>query len=232
MCKIIRETKLRILVQGDSVGKYFVHKVNHTCECRAFEFHNVDKDGFCKHLKFVKDKLIFEDKEFKGWSKKGKHSRESVNELLSLLYLYFKKLRLQDNYDVCGSYRRGKSEIGDVDIIVMCRNDLYEKLINTLISELNNIEVLSRGNIKCSLLMYNIQVDLRHVNKSQWTTMLLHTTGPSISNIKLRSIAKRKGMKLNEYGLYDRETNKRIRVNSESAIYKRLGLEYIEPKDR
>ena len=77
-----------------------------------------------------------------------------------------------------------------------------------------------------------IQVDVRIFDKEEYPTALLYFTGPKEHNITLRSLAKKQGFKLNEYGLYENESGLKLRTESEADIYKLLKCEYQTPEKR
>jgi len=130
-----------------------------------------------------------------------------------------------DRYVVCGSYRRGKSIISDIDIVVI--TDDFDRL-----SE--HRDCLWSGSSKVSFCVMGVQVDFRLATEDTWVTMALYFTGSREENIRLRGIAKYRGWKLNEYGLWDgRDDNaNRIRCDSEQDIYGALGLVYVAPSGR
>ena len=57
-------------------------------------------------------------------------------------------------------------------------------------------------------------------------------TGPAKYNILMRMIAKKKGFRLNEYGLYDRESGDYVAGDTERSIFEALGMEYKAPTER
>ena len=126
-----------------------------------------------------------------------------------------------DKYLVCGSYRRGKPTIKDLDIVVI--HDDFYKLAK-------GMDCIWHGTARTSFIINGVQVDLRCATPETWVTMVLYFTGSREENIRLRSIAKRRGWKLNEYGLWNGD--KRIPCDSEQAVYAALGLRYREPKNR
>ena len=144
--------------------------------------------------------------------------------LLELSTLY------QDlNVKECGSYRRLLPYISDVDLVV--ESDHYELLKSRLA---NQFEILASGDTKSSFKVnnsYSTQIDLVKVEKESMPFALLHFTGSKDHNIHLRSIAKKLGYHLNEYGLTDENGNK-IQCNSEEDIFNRLNLNYVEPQFR
>ena len=78
------------------------------------------------------------------------------------------------------------------------------------------------------------RIDIYYTPYQSYYTSLLHLTGSGNFNRKMRGLAIEIGYKLNEYGLYLKQDGKlkRIKVNSEKDIFDKLGMDYIEPKDR
>ena len=132
---------------------------------------------------------------------------------------------------IAGSARRMKETIGDVDILATSKAP--EKVIDFFIKMPNVAQVLAKGPTKSSIrLKEGIQVDLRVMNDKIFGAALLYFTGNKEHNIILRRIAIEKSLKLSEYGLFDKKTNKSVAGKTEEDVYKKLGLEYIEPEMR
>ena len=74
------------------------------------------------------------------------------------------------------------------------------------------------------------QVDIYRADKEKLGAMILHLTGPKEYGIYLRMIAKRKGLKLNQYGLF--KEDKLIASKTEQDIIEALDKKYLEPQDR
>ncbi len=150
-------------------------------------------------------------------------AEEVVNTLIS-----FKDVQ---RASVAGSTRRMKESIGDIDILATSRNP--EKVIDFFTKMVDVADVLAKGDTKSSVrLKEGIQVDLRVVNDEIFGAALLYFTGNKEHNIILRRIAIEKGLKLSEYGLFDKKTDKRVAGRTEEEVYKKLGLDYIEPEMR
>jgi len=149
-----------------------------------------------------------------------------------------KDLRKNKNVDqaiVAGSIRRKEKTIRDIDILVTMKNHSQEKAKNIMdyFCKLDVVDqVLSKGITRSSVLIKykNIEVDLRVVEKASYGSALLYFTGNKQHNIELRKIAKSKGMKLSEYGLF--KGNKMVAGKTEKEIYSKLGLKYIDPTKR
>jgi len=132
---------------------------------------------------------------------------------------------------VAGSLRRMKETIGDIDILAA--SDAPKRLMDTFVS-LSGVEnVLAKGDTKSSVrLTEGMQVDLRVVPPNSWGAALQYFTGSKEHNVELRKLAIAKGMKVSEYGLFDRDTGREIAATDEEAIYTKLGLQFIPPELR
>jgi DNA polymerase (family 10) len=92
--------------------------------------------------------------------------------------------------------------------------------------------VTGKGDTKSSVVLHSgIAADLRVVEDSQFPYALLHFTGSKEHNVVLRQRAKERGLKLNEYGLFD-ENDQLVVCREEADIYEKLGLPFIPPEMR
>jgi len=139
------------------------------------------------------------------------------------------KIISEENIEVCGSIRRKKEVVRDIDILVATSE--HESITKFFITLPEIEEVLLTGDTKTSCrLKTGIEADLRIVEKTSFPYAVMYFTGSKEHNVRLRSIAKAKGLKLNEYGLFEGENI--IKCSSEEAIYEVLGLEFIPPELR
>ncbi|MBA4391481.1 MAG: DNA polymerase/3'-5' exonuclease PolX [Syntrophus sp. (in: bacteria)] len=131
--------------------------------------------------------------------------------------------------ELCGSVRRRKEIVRDIDILVGGGDP---GTISSFFMSLPEVEeVLVSGETKTSCrLKSGIETDLRVVSIEQFPYALMYFTGSKEHNVRLRGIAKKKGLKLNEYGLFNNE--KLIALKNEEEIYRELGLAYIAPELR
>ncbi len=136
--------------------------------------------------------------------------------------------------ELAGSLRRRKETIGDIDIITIAEGKGRKKIISKFISIPQCNRVLASGETKASFLLKrnNTQVDIRLVSEQEYGSALLYFTGSKEHNIQLRLMAKDKGWKLNEYGLFDEKTAKRLAGKSEEELYRMFRLQYIPPELR
>jgi DNA polymerase (family 10) len=128
-----------------------------------------------------------------------------------------------------GSLRRMRENIGDIDILATGPN--HEKIVHTFTHLPEVKEVLASGETKASVIVEGgVQIDLRVVEEDSYGAALQYFTGSKGHNIHLRGIAKAKGIKINEYGVFKGE--KKIGGKEEKDVYKILGMAWIEPELR
>ena len=130
---------------------------------------------------------------------------------------------------VAGSIRRKKETIGDIDILVVSSKP--EKVAERFLRLPWIDHVYGSGPAKTNVRLKNgLDADLRIVPEKSFGAALNYFTGSKEHNVALREIAIKKGLKLNEYGLY--RGKKMIAGKTEEEVYKALGLRYIEPELR
>lgn len=133
------------------------------------------------------------------------------------------------NISPAGSLRRLKETIGDIDILVTGRDG--RKIIDYFVHLPQVKEILAAGETKGSIVTGDgIQVDLRVVAEDSFGAALQYFTGSKAHNIKLREIAKKKGLKINEYGVFKDE--EKIAGKEEKEVYEALNLSWIPPEIR
>jgi len=130
----------------------------------------------------------------------------------------------------CGSFRRGKETIGDIDILAQASDS--RAVMEYFVSMPSVKKIIVRGEMKSMVrLDIGIDADLRVVPEKSYGAALQYFTGSKDHNIELRKIAIKKKWKLNEYGLFDKN-NKQIAGRTEEEIYKKLGLDWMPPEMR
>ncbi|HWR32648.1 MAG TPA: hypothetical protein VN451_03950, partial [Chitinophagaceae bacterium] len=109
----------------------------------------------------------------------------------------------------------------------------WKKIIRS-ITQFSQVEkVLAAGQTRASLILKNnVQVDIRVVPEDEFGAALFYFTGSKEHNIQLRTMAKQKGWKVNEYGVFDTKTGRRLAGKTEAEIYSLFGLKYIPPEKR
>lgn len=134
---------------------------------------------------------------------------------------------------VCGSVRRWRETIGDIDLLVA--SDAAPPIMAAFTSAPNVERVLANGETKSSVIVERgLQIDLRVVPAAAFGAALLYFTGSKEHNVRLRGYALRKKLLLNEYGLYrvGEEQGTPIASRTEEDIYAALGMDWIPPELR
>jgi len=148
-----------------------------------------------------------------------------ANQVLHDLTPYCKKI------EVAGSIRRGKPDPKDVDILLIPKSKgAWEQIKKYGERQKNHMRL--KGDKIISFWKHGVQVDVYVTEPKGYGSMAMFLTGPSGYNIGLRIIAKKKGMKLNQYGLFNRETGEMIAGKTEESVYQALGKAYKKPSLR
>lgn len=130
---------------------------------------------------------------------------------------------------VAGSIRRMRETIGDADFLVVSRRT--KPIMDYFVSMPDVTHVYARGVTKSMVRLANgLECDLRVVPREAFGAALNYFTGSKSHNVALREIAIKKGLKLNEYGLF--RGKRQIAGRTEEDLYKALGMSYIQPELR
>jgi len=144
---------------------------------------------------------------------------------------YLKKNKDVLSISIAGSLRRMKETIGDIDILVSSLNP--DSIMEDFVRYPDVKIVLAKGSKKSSVILRDgIQVDVRVVKPESFGAALQYFTGSKEHNIQIRNIAMKMGLKINEYGVFRKDTEEYIAGRTEEEVYKAIGLDYIEPELR
>jgi len=146
---------------------------------------------------------------------------------------YMKTCREVDMIQYAGSLRRMQETIGDVDILVGVDDpkEVGPKIMKHFTAYDEVINVIAEGDTKSSVILNGgLQTDLRVVEKGSFGAALHYFTGSKEHNIRVRDMAKKRGLKVNEYGLF--KGDKKIAGETEESIFEALDLPFIEPEMR
>jgi DNA polymerase (family 10) len=180
----------------------------------------------------------------------GERSEENLHEALGFYEEHTKRIFIGKAYpivedllsnlqqlpevkriEVAGSFRRWRETVGDIDILVASNKPI--PVMDGFVNLSGVDRVLAKGTTKSSIILHGgMQVDLRVVHPEVFGAALLYFTGSKAHNIALRRVAQKRGWKLNEYGLFDNETDEVIARETEEAIYQALGMQWIPPELR
>jgi len=141
------------------------------------------------------------------------------------------QLKEINKINFAGSLRRKKETIGDVDILVTSYKS--EKIMKTFTSLPQVREILAEGPTKSSVITKDdIHIDLRVVEPMSYGAAFQYFTGSKAHNIKLRELALKKNLKINEYGVFNQKTERKITGEEEEEVYRILDLPFIPPELR
>jgi DNA polymerase/3'-5' exonuclease PolX len=178
---------------------------------------------------------------------KERIEREEIDKMRVIIMNNIKNIDKKILFEICGSYRRGCKDSGDIDILIshpnFIENIQEKKFLDKIVKELkrNNFIVDSlttkgeskfMGVCKVETSKYYRRIDIRVVDYKSYYTSLLYFTGNKNFNVYLRNVAIEKNYSLNEYGLTDIRDNSTVFFNSEREIFEKLGVTYIIPEER
>ncbi len=130
---------------------------------------------------------------------------------------------------LAGSVRRMEETIGDLDILAVSSQPA--KVIEYFVKRQEVVKVWAKGTTKSSVrLKQGFDCDLRIVANKSFGSALQYFTGSKDHNIALRRLAIKKGLKLNEYGVFKK--GKYLAGQTEAGVYQAIGLPYIQPELR
>ncbi len=131
--------------------------------------------------------------------------------------------------EIAGSLRRWKEVVRDIDLLVS--SAVPEETSQHFLRAPAIAEVLGRGETKTSVRMENgLQVDLRIVTDEQYPYALQYFTGSKEHNVQVRAMAQKRGLKVNEYGVF--RGDELVRCRDEAEVYAAIGLPYVPPELR
>lgn len=170
---------------------------------------------------------------------------EEFNDIFSVVFDNIRKKKLDARFEIVGSFRRGASTSGDIDVIITDNNKgyAYTALVDELIAQDIILEVLSRGPSK-TLVIARLpeggvarRVDFLYAPPDEFAFAILYFTGSKIFNTVMRQYALDKGYTFNEHGIYHLENKKKgAKVDrlfrTEEDIFAFLGLEFKVPVAR
>ena len=159
-------------------------------------------------------------------------TRDAAERLVELLRIHLSACHAIVKFDFAGSYRRGKETVGDLDILAV--SDQPAEAMAHFVAFPDTREVILQGSTKSSIRVVDaFQVDLRVVPESSWGAALQYFTGSKEHNVVLRGIAKKLGLRLNEYSLAPIDDESKVVAGAdETGIYRALGLSLVLPEFR
>lgn len=166
-----------------------------------------------------------------------------IDPVITPLLTALRAVKGAKRVEVAGSYRRRQETVGDIDLLAIAEDDSAAAAITSAFTAYPEVaELLSSGATRSSVRLRNgIEVDLRVMDEDSFGAALLYFTGSKAHNVRLRQLALDRGWHLTEYGLFEGtgqegatplSSGKRLASRSEQDIYRKLGLQYVEPELR
>uniref|UniRef100_C6DY60 DNA polymerase beta n=1 Tax=Geobacter sp. (strain M21) TaxID=443144 RepID=C6DY60_GEOSM len=133
-----------------------------------------------------------------------------------------------ERVEVAGSIRRRRDSIKDIDIVATSPDPAAVMAAFVDLPQVH--DVIMRGPTRASVtIREGVQVDLRVVDPISYGAALAYLTGSQAHNVRLREMAQKRGLKINEYGIFREEDNQRLGGVDEEDIYRLLDLAFVPP---
>ena len=132
---------------------------------------------------------------------------------------------------MAGSIRRMKETVGDIDVLVAAADGA---MVMEAVRALPIVtDVIASGPTKTSVMTTSgRQADIRVVAPESWGAALQYFTGSAEHNVRVREIAKSRGLKVNEYGVFSVADGARRAAATEQDVYAALGMATVPPEVR
>jgi DNA polymerase (family X) len=161
----------------------------------------------------------------------GRYLLGDVYPLVKQIEVRLSNIKGVKNAIAVGSFRRMKETLGDIDYLVV--SDTPEIIMDYFASMPEVDQVVGKGRSKTFVKLNNgMDADLLVVPEESFGSALQYFTGSKEHDVALRKIANSKGLRLNEWGVYDDNNNRLIASSKEEEVYDILGLEWIPPEMR
>ena len=159
-----------------------------------------------------------------------RHLWAEVEEVAGQLLDYLRNLSGVKTVEMAGSYRRRKETVGDLDVLVIASRGAK---VTEAFARFEAVErVVSQGSTRSTVILRTgLQVDLRVVPQVSFGAAWHYFTGSKAHNIAVRTMGVQRGLKINEYGVFNR-AGKRIAGRTEKEVYAQVGLPWIAPELR
>lgn len=223
------------LLEIQNLGAKTIHLAHKELGVRNLEdLKKVMEDGSLAQLYGMGDKKV---ENIKKGVEIYEHAQERIPILEAMtiveeVIVYLKKNPYIRNLSPAGSLRRMKETVGDIDILATGKKG--GQIIQYFTQFPKVSRVLAAGETKGSIMISTEtgerQLDLRIVDESGYGAALQYFTGSKAHNIKLRGMARDRGLKISEYGVF--KGQKKIAGYDEEDVYRTLGLPLIPPELR
>jgi len=173
--------------------------------------------------------------------------RKEITKMSKIIKNTLENINKELIFEICGSYRRGCTDSGDIDILItnpnISSNIEKEKYLTKLVKLLKKenfiIDDLTKtgqkkymGVCKLNSELPARRIDIRCFNSNEYYAAILYFTGSKDFNVLIRQNAIDSNYSLNEYGLKDKNSGKIIKLKSEKELFDILNIPYMDPTER
>lgn len=158
-----------------------------------------------------------------------------ADQLIEPLVEYLQQHRAVKQLEVAGSYRRRLETVGDIDLLAIATTPEF---VMRRFTEYQDVaEVQRAGDTRGTVILKSgLQVDLRVVPPESYGAALQYFTGSKAHNVKFRTWAVQRGLRVSEYGVFEGgergEEGRRLAGRTEEEVYAALDLPWIPPELR
>ena len=155
-----------------------------------------------------------------------RYTREQIQPLRDILEPILARV---GRFDLCGSYRRGKPTVKDLDYIIETTHEGFAHLRDTLTAAGVTFH-RGAGEIMFGVL-HGVGVEFYRADPSSYTSVLIWRTGSMEHNVYCARVARRKGLRIRRVGI-EMRNGAMVHPGTEQDFYRILGVEFIAPEDR
>jgi DNA polymerase (family X) len=172
----------------------------------------------------------------------ARHRLVDADRIVHPLLAYLRDAPGLERLEVAGSYRRRRETVGDIDLLAVAAD--FAPVMERFLAYPGIERELAGGETKGSVMLGGgLQVDLRVMERESYGAALVYFTGSKEHNVRLRSRAQKRGLRLSEYGVFevadgkgddpgDAEAGRRVAGETEEEVYAALGLPWVAPELR
>jgi DNA polymerase (family 10) len=157
-------------------------------------------------------------------TRKGDYVLRLAGKIVRKLRPYCRKI------EVVGSIRRKEKNPVDIDIVLIPKNEKNKDKIEEALS--GKGKKILGGEEKAYFKIEGVEVELYYTVPEEWGAALLAYSSKFGAGIGLRVVAKKKGFKLSQHGLFSLKTGERVAGRTEEEIYHALGRPWKSPENR
>jgi len=166
-------------------------------------------------------------------SHQGRFRISEVEELIEPLLEHVRAAEDVDRLEVAGSFRRRKETVGDVDLLVQAEEGRGDDIVQHFTDFSGAERVEAAGGTKGSIVLRSgLQVDLRVIPPESWGAAQHYFTGSKEHNVRVRQLAQRNGLRVNEWGVYVDPSWERVVGATEEEVFRAVDLPWIPPELR